>query len=95
MMFLCTYISFFYKVLNYTRYIILLEMFKLSGMFGSPRVSVFAIYLMSLLKVFKAEPYGIVMLIRECLNVALAVVTVDVDKLFRSSVFRDDSSLTA
>lgn len=70
-------------------------MYKLSGMFGSPRNKVFALSTMSLLKVFKAEPYGIVTLIRECLNVALAVVTVDVDKLFRSSVFKDDSSLTA
>lgn len=67
----------------------------LSGMFGSPHIKVFAISVMSLLKVFKAEPYGIVTLIRDCLNVALSVVTVDVDKLFRSSVFRDDSSLTA
>lgn len=95
MAFLCTYYGYFYKVLNYIRYIILLEMYKVSGMFGSPRNKVFAISALSLLKVFKAEPYGIVTLIRECLNVALSVVTDDVDKLFRSSVFGDDSSLTA
>lgn len=95
MAFLCTYFVYFYKGINYIRYIILLEMYKLSGMFGSPRIKFFATSVMSLLKVFKTEPYGIVTLIREWLNVALAVVTVDVDNLFRSSVFRDDSSLTA